>query len=52
VLNLTQDRSVVCAIRTVGSEIVLNAPDGSPRIVGHVESRFSPFRDSVSVGAI
>jgi hypothetical protein len=52
VLILTQDRCAVCAIRTIGSEIILNAPDGSPRIVGHVESCFSPFGDSVSVGAI
>jgi hypothetical protein len=50
--NLTQDRCAVCAKRTIGSEIVVNAPDGSPRGVGHVESRFGPFGDSVSVGAI
>jgi hypothetical protein len=31
VLILTQDRCTVCAKRTIGSEIVLNAPDGSPR---------------------
>jgi hypothetical protein len=31
VLILTQDGCVVCAKRTIGSEIVLNAPDGSPR---------------------
>jgi hypothetical protein len=30
----------------------LNALDGSHRRVGHVESRFGPFGDSVSVGAI
>jgi hypothetical protein len=29
VLILTQDRCAVCDKRTVGSEIVLNAPDGS-----------------------
>ena len=28
---LTQDRCTVCAERTLGSEIVLNAPDGTPR---------------------
>jgi hypothetical protein len=50
--NLTQDRCTVCAKRTIGSEIVLNAPDGSPRRVGHVESHFGPFGDNVSVGAI
>jgi hypothetical protein len=52
VLILTQDRCAVCAKRTIGLEIILNAPDGSPRRVGHVESHFDPFGDSVSVGAI
>jgi hypothetical protein len=31
VLTLTQDRCTVCAERTTGSEIILDAPDGSPR---------------------
>jgi hypothetical protein len=31
VLILTQDRCTVCAEPTIGSEIVLEAPDGSPR---------------------
>jgi hypothetical protein len=48
--NLAQDWCVVCAQRTIGSEFVLNAPDGTPRRVGHVESRFGPFGDSISVG--
>jgi hypothetical protein len=52
VVILPQDRCVVCAKCTIGSEIILNAPDGSPRRVGHVESRFGPFGDSVRVGAI
>jgi hypothetical protein len=30
-LNLTQDRSTVCAERTTASEIILDAPDGTPR---------------------
>jgi hypothetical protein len=30
-LVLMQDRSTVCAERTIGSEIVLDAPDGTPR---------------------
>jgi hypothetical protein len=90
-----QDRGTVCAKRTVGSKIVLDAPDGTPRLqaqletfsvhleivliltqdscsicteraigskvifdrtdelgdVGHLESRFGPFGDGVSVGA-
>ena len=31
VLILNQDRCMVCAERTIGSEIVLDAPDGTPR---------------------
>jgi hypothetical protein len=46
-----QDRCTVCAKRTIGLEITLDMPDGSPRCVGHVESHFGPFGDSVSVGA-
>jgi hypothetical protein len=30
VLTLTQDRCMVCAERSIGSEIILDAPDGSP----------------------
>ena len=30
VLILTQDRCTVCAKRTIGSEIILDAPDGTP----------------------
>ena len=28
---LTQDGSMVCAERSIGSEIILDAPDGTPR---------------------
>jgi hypothetical protein len=31
VLILTQDRCTVCAERTIGSEIILDAPDGTRR---------------------
>ena len=31
VLILTQDRCTVCIKRTIGSEIILDAPDGTPR---------------------
>jgi hypothetical protein len=51
VLILTQDRCTVCAERTVGSEIVLDAADGLLFDIGHVKSRFNPFRDSGSVSA-
>jgi hypothetical protein len=30
-LILTQDRCTVCVELTIGSEIVLDAPDGTPR---------------------
>ena len=29
--NFDADRCMVCAKRTVGSEIILDAPDGTPR---------------------
>jgi len=31
VLILTQDRCTVCVERTMGSEIILDTPDGTPR---------------------
>jgi hypothetical protein len=31
VVVLVQDRCMVCAKRTIGTEIVLDAPDGTPR---------------------
>ena len=37
---LTQDRCTVCAERTIGSEIVLDAPDGTPRRQGSSGSLF------------
>ena len=46
-----QDRCVVCAKRTIGSEIILMHPMELLDDVDHVESRFGPFGDSVSVGA-
>jgi hypothetical protein len=52
IANLDANGCAVCAKHTIGSEIILNAPEGSPRQVRHVESRFGSFGDSVSVGAI
>ena len=51
VLILTQDRCTVCAECTIGSEIILDAPDGLLVDVGHVESHFIPFGDIFSVCA-
>jgi predicted acetyltransferase len=45
-----QDRCIVCAKHNIASEIVLDAPDGTLGDEAQVESRFSPFGDSVSVG--
>ena len=45
------DRCTVCAKHTIGSEIILGAPDGTPSVVGLVEPRFNLFGDSLSVGA-
>jgi hypothetical protein len=45
------DRCMVCAIRTIDSEIVLDAPDGTLGDEAHVESCFGQFEDSVSLGA-
>jgi hypothetical protein len=45
------DRCMVCTERNMGSEIIM---DSSMELVGdlsHVESRFSPFGDNISVNA-
>jgi hypothetical protein len=44
-----QDRCIVYTEHTIGLEIILVTPDGTPSDVGHVKSRFGPFRDGVSV---
>jgi hypothetical protein len=51
VLILTQDSCMVCTERTMGSQVVWDAPDGLISDMGRVESHFSPFGDSVSVSA-
>ena len=48
---LTQDRCMVCAEHTIGSENVLDARDGTPRLHGSCGILFGAFGDSVSVGA-
>ena len=50
-LILTQYRCTVCVERTNGSEIILDAPNGTPRLCGSLESHFFPFGDSVNVCA-
>ena len=51
VLILTQDSCTVCVERAIGSEIVWTHPMELLGDMGHVESHFFPFGDSVSVGA-
>ena len=51
VLIFTQDRYTVCAERTIESEIILDAPDGTPRLRGSRGILFGPFGDCVSVSA-
>ena len=51
VLVLVQDRCTVCAKRTIGSEIILDAPDGAPRRRGSCGISFGPSGDGVSVCA-
>jgi hypothetical protein len=42
---------MVCAIRTIGSEIVLDAPDGTLGDEAQMEAHFGPFGESVSFSA-
>ena len=51
VLILTQDRFMFCTECTLVLKIVLAHPMELLGDVGHVESRFVLFGDSVSVGA-
>ena len=48
VLVSAQDRCKLCAKRTIGSEIILDAPDGTPRSHGSCGISFGPFGDGVS----
>ena len=50
-LIFKQDKCMFCAESSIGSEIILDAPDGTPRDVGLVECHSGLFRDVVSVGA-
>ena len=48
---LVQDRCMVCARRTIDSEIVLDTPDGTTSNEAQVEARFSPCGDSANLDA-
>ena len=49
VLVSVQDRCTVCAKRTVGLDIVFNAPMVLLDNEAQVEARFSPFGDSANL---
>ena len=51
VLVSVQQRCMVYAKRTIGSEIVLDASDGTPNGQGSIEARFGPFGDSANLDA-
>ena len=51
VLVLVQDRCMVCARCTIGSEIVLDAPDVPLGDEAQVEARFGPFGHSANLDA-
>ena len=51
VLVLVQDRCMVCAKRTIGSETVLDAPMVLLGDEAQVQARFGLFRDSTSLDA-
>jgi hypothetical protein len=48
---LVQDRCTVWAKHNIASEIVLDAPDGTPRFKAQEEAQFSPFGDSANLDA-
>ena len=44
---LMQDRCTVCTVRTIGSEIILDAPNVHLGDEAQLVARFSPFGESV-----
>ena len=51
VLVSVQDRCTVCAKRTLGLDIVFNAPMVLLGYEAQVEARFSPYRNSANLDA-
>ena len=51
VLILTQDSCTVCTERTIGSEIILDAPMEHQGDEAQVEANFGPFGDSAYLDA-
>ena len=50
-LETVLDRCTVCAKDTIGLEIALDTPDGTPSDDAQVEARFGPFGDSANPDA-
>jgi hypothetical protein len=48
-LILTQNRYKVCAKRTIGLEIILNAPDCTLGDMDPAEAHFDQFGDSINL---
>ena len=51
VIVSVQDRCTVCAKCTIGSEIVTDVPNGTPRCKAQVEACFSPFGGRLNLDA-
>ena len=47
-----QDRCMVCARRTIGSEIVLDTLNGTTSNEAQMEAHFGPFGDSANLDRI
>jgi hypothetical protein len=52
VLVSVQDRCTACAKCTIGSEIILDTPNGTPGDVAQLEARFCPFSGSANLDTI
>jgi hypothetical protein len=50
-VNVGADKCMVCAKCTIGSEIILDAPDGTPGDEAQVDARFILFGDSANLDA-
>jgi hypothetical protein len=51
VLISVQDRCILCAKCTIGSEVIFDTLDDILRDEAQMEARFGPFGDSVNVSA-
>jgi hypothetical protein len=49
VLVSVHDRSIVCPKCNIGSEIILDTPDGTPSDEAQMEAHFGSFGDSANL---